>query len=475
MAIIAPSFIPKTNPTAEMWGGISDIFGDLTRMRESKRQRERQRIADAQSAASHASLQRNRQQIYDLKAAEAERLAKIEADFAAYTGSEQQQLDKLAVEGYVPRTGKYLGFRGDGPGASINTMTTPTLRDRSDAELRFATQSRQKHLQNLGYIETRLKTIESRAHAAIAAGNANELARLKQEGQKLLNDQRAATNALAAATKEFNIATARNRANTTSAQVKSAESLATTRGFQSDQATILNDALNVLRGETRKSEVIRENVPYYREQDTFGDELSGDEITKLRTVQRKFQKGDPTYDQAVLDYQLFGSPKADQLKALGVADAVAGKAIPDTMTKTQRQESLAATMLAEIKARPDYHEKAFDEEEINRARDNILQAARQIAIASGDPSLDNQWKIAHILSKTFNSGFVKGEMLDKPSSWPTFGFGGDYQDYTPMSTDDMVTAYSVPPEVTARYNQLKDAGKNDTEIEIILRSEGLIK
>jgi hypothetical protein len=462
MAIVAPSFVPKYNPSAYMWKGISDIFGDITQMREDKLQRQRQEAADARAVTSAQSLERNRKQIYDLKAAKAKRLAKIEADFAAYTGSEQQQLDKLAVEGFTPRTGKYLGFRGAGPSASINTMTTPTLRDRSDAELRFATQSRQEHLQNLGYIETRLKTIESRAQAAIASGDANLLAELKQEGQRLLNEQRTAKNALAEATKEFNIATAKNQASTSAA-------LAKTRVVQSDQTTTLNDALNVLRGETRKSEVIRENVPYYREQDTFGDELSGDEITKLRTVQRKFQKGDPTYDQAVLDYQLFGSPKADQLKALGVADAVAGKAIPDTMTKTQRQKSLAATMLEEIKARPDYHEKAFDEEEINRARDNILQAARQIAIASGDPSLDNQWKIAHILSKTFNSGFVKGEMLDK-DLW----FTGDYQDYTPMSTDDMVTSY-VPPEVTARYNQLKDAGKNDTEIERILRSEGLIK
>jgi hypothetical protein len=56
-----------------------------------------------------------------------------------------------------------------------------------------------------------------------------------------------------------------------------------------------------------------------------------------------------------------------------------------------------------------------------------------------------------------------------------------------MSTDDIVTAYKkgtqqgnqnnvvVPPEVTARYNQLKAAGKGKSEIERILRSEGLIK
>jgi len=108
MAIVAPSFVPKYNPSAYMWKGISDIFGDITSMREDKFQRQRQETLDAQRLAAHQSAQRNRDQIYDLKAAEAKRLAKIEADFAAYTGSEQQQLDKLAVEGFTPRTGKSL-------------------------------------------------------------------------------------------------------------------------------------------------------------------------------------------------------------------------------------------------------------------------------------------------------------------------------------------------------------------------------
>ena len=79
MAIIAPSFIPKYNPTADAWGGISDIFGDLTRMRESKRQIERQRIVDAQRAAAAASLERNRKQLYDERAA---KMAEYEAGLA---------------------------------------------------------------------------------------------------------------------------------------------------------------------------------------------------------------------------------------------------------------------------------------------------------------------------------------------------------------------------------------------------------
>ena len=88
MAIIAPSFIPKYNTTADMWGGISDIFGDITRMRESKRQIERQRIVDAQRAAAAASLERNRKQLYD------ERAAKM-AEYEAQLAREKAERDRV--------------------------------------------------------------------------------------------------------------------------------------------------------------------------------------------------------------------------------------------------------------------------------------------------------------------------------------------------------------------------------------------
>ena len=66
MAFIqAPSYKPPQQ--YDMWGGIADIFGDITSMRESKRQRERQRIADAQSAAAHGSQQRGRSLANQLK------------------------------------------------------------------------------------------------------------------------------------------------------------------------------------------------------------------------------------------------------------------------------------------------------------------------------------------------------------------------------------------------------------------------
>lgn len=59
MAFIqAPSYIPEK--PYDMWGGIADIFGDVANIKERTRQRERQRIADAQRAAAHGSQQRGR-------------------------------------------------------------------------------------------------------------------------------------------------------------------------------------------------------------------------------------------------------------------------------------------------------------------------------------------------------------------------------------------------------------------------------
>ena len=58
MAIQAPSYKPPQLYNA--WGGLADIFGDITSMRESKRQRERQKVADAQRLASHTSQQKGR-------------------------------------------------------------------------------------------------------------------------------------------------------------------------------------------------------------------------------------------------------------------------------------------------------------------------------------------------------------------------------------------------------------------------------
>ena len=65
--IQAPSYIPEK--PYDMWGGIADIFSDIANIKERARQRERQRIADARSAAAASSLERNRQQIYDQRAA----------------------------------------------------------------------------------------------------------------------------------------------------------------------------------------------------------------------------------------------------------------------------------------------------------------------------------------------------------------------------------------------------------------------
>jgi len=456
MAIIAPSFIPKTNPTADMWGGISDIFGDLTRMRESKRQRERQRIADAQSAASHKTLQHGRSLANQLAAAKLDTYKK---------GVEHLEWDPNNYDALInqaKKTGNWGSLAGVLPKNVVTNLKGLTdYQNKIDLGLQRAAAEKDRS----AYDALRIKAAEVNAVYKDTINKINiNTARSKESTAATAAD--VATN-----TRQPKIDYTTDQAE--SARIRKENALRKQQA-DIDRAGDLSRVENILRG--------RGELPV---QTQVGPE-------SFQTSQQPITPGSGLYNQAILDWSILGNPSANQLKAVrqhaGLADAASGRtAIPDTMTKKQHQDSLAATMLEEIKVRPDYHEKAFDEDEINRARDNILRAARQIAIASGDPSLDNQWKIAYILSKNFNSGFKKGEMLDKPSSWPTFGFGGDYQDYTPMSTDDIVTAYkkgtpqgnqnnaAVPPEVTARYNQLKAAGKGRSEIERILRSEGLIK
>ena len=466
MAIIAPSFIPKYNPTADAWGGISDIFGDLTRMRESKRQIERQRIADAQSAASHASLQRNRDQLHAQRAAQ---MTEYDAQLAR---EEAERKNRLTVEQQAEHWGTITG-----PTLPSNweqrwrTKVGSSKADKDMAMAQLARRSQRDTILNLNTLNN-AKIATQQEYRAGRIDDATYTLRMNQIAKAEEDTKTAAIKARIAEEGEAG-QIQRNQSLVTQAEETAKwQKIRAENALRKQQADInragdLSGVENILRG--------RGELPV---QTQVGPE-------SFQTSQQPITPGSGLYNQAILDWSILGNPSANQLKAVrqhaGLADAASGRtAIPDTMSKKQHQDSLAATMLEEIKVRPDYHEKAFDEDEVNRARDNILRAAKQIAIASGDSSLDNQWKIAYILSKNFNSGFKKG---DKVAPW----LSKNYQDYTPMSTDDIVTAYkkgtpqgnqnnvAVPPEVTARYNQLKAAGKGRSEIERILRSEGLIE
>ena len=186
--------IPSTSASDTLFSGISDVFSDLARSRENEYQRKRQEEADARAVIAAESVERNRQQLYDQRAAlEAERL-KNEAEFAAYAGSEQQGLDKLAAEGFTPRTGKYLGVRGAGPSDSINTLTTPTWRDKNEAELRLANKSRQEDLQNLNYIRRGSEIIQNQIIAAQKEGRQQEAFELTQKLDQLKYDEQVIKN-----------------------------------------------------------------------------------------------------------------------------------------------------------------------------------------------------------------------------------------------------------------------------------------
>ena len=454
MAIIAPSFIPKTNPTADMWGGISDIFGDITRMRESKRQRERQRIADAQSAASHASLQRNRDQLHAQRAAQ---MAEYDAQLAR---EEAERKNRLTVEQQAEHWGTITG-----PTLPSNweqrwrTKVGSSKADKDMAMAQLARRSQRDTILNLNTLN----------NAKIATQQEYRAGRIDDATYTLRMNQ---------------ITKAEEDAKTAAIKARIAEE-GEAGQIQRNQSLVTQAEETAKWQKIRTENALREQQEATRNRNWRGDFLATDPAHQMVDTMVVPQQDWPEYkrfdpllrpdkakkhiNEGFLQGFINQKEKNELLEHAGLADAVTSSktAIPDTMSKKQHQDSLAATMLEEIKARPDYHEKAFDEDEINRARDNILRAAKQIAIDSGDPSLDNQWKIAYILSKNLNSGFKKGE---KVAPW----LSKNYQDYTPMSTDDIVTAY-VPPEVTARYNQLKAAGKGKSEIERILRSEGLIE
>ena len=95
MAFIqAPSYKPPQ--LYDTWGGLANIFSNFAEMRESKRQIERQRIADAQSATAAASVERNRQQLYDQRAAQI-------AEYDAQLAREEAEREEIAANRLSPR------------------------------------------------------------------------------------------------------------------------------------------------------------------------------------------------------------------------------------------------------------------------------------------------------------------------------------------------------------------------------------
>ena len=134
MAFIqAPSNIPpRLNDT---WGGLADIFGDIVSMRESKRQRERQRIADAQSAAAHGSQQRGRSLLNQKRDLE---LREKQREFDALLTPGQRTRKQLTAEGYSNYGTKSRPFLtepyGQG-GGLFPVKAPPTVGERTKAAI----------------------------------------------------------------------------------------------------------------------------------------------------------------------------------------------------------------------------------------------------------------------------------------------------------------------------------------------------
>ena len=173
MAFIqAPSYKPPQ--LYDTWGGLADIFSNFAEMRESKRQIERQRIADAQSAAAHASVQRNRDQLHAQRAAlEAERLAAIDAQL-----TESEFVDAMRTYGGVKNIPEMKGSYGSDPsqvsgwdeiirnrvpdtGIIPNVNRRATAEERHEAQFNLSGRLPRDQVLNLGTLQSYTASVQS--------------------------------------------------------------------------------------------------------------------------------------------------------------------------------------------------------------------------------------------------------------------------------------------------------------------------
>jgi len=148
--IQAPSYIPEK--PYDMWGGIADIFGDVANIKERTRQRERQRIADAQSAASHKTLQHGRSLANQLAAAKLDTYKK---------GVEHLEWDPNNYDALInqaKKTGNWGSLAGVLPkNVVINLKGLTDYQNKIDLGLQRAIDSKNKQ----AYDALRIKKLEA--------------------------------------------------------------------------------------------------------------------------------------------------------------------------------------------------------------------------------------------------------------------------------------------------------------------------
>jgi len=477
--IQAPSYIPEK--PYDMWGGIADIFGDIAIMKERARQRERQRIADAQRAAAHGSQQRGRSLINQKRDLE---LREKQREFDALLTPEQRTRKQLTAEGYSDYGTRDRPFLtepyGEG-GGMFPVKAPPTVGERTKAKIDLSGGMTYAESTNFKRtVETFIK-IES----------------AKRDELKDTQDLRAAT---AKANEAVRIAALNSQL----------------------QPSVIRKALAIADKAVNDAEVSKINVDIYQDRRDRGAlDLEGDQ--KLSWAQSVLSDTDkPAYrlegapqlgyphkiaraSQIPEDFGLYGGTTKERelqkarniysvyekKKDPTVADSVVGRHKPDPKTApgstlAKDRATLASIVDDAINAKREKALEGFDILEGTFGFEGDF-ARKSINDLEREDVLNNLMTYADQLRV---SGKERGSTLEiarriiEKIGLPIRSIGQDrsgnlnYEDYIPLTKGEISNMYNpgeqkfTIEQAKQRISELKAQGKNTDQIKVIMKNEG---
>ena len=469
--IQAPSYIPEK--PYDMWGGIADIFGDIAIMKERARQRERQRIADAQRAAAHGSQQRGRSLINQKRDLE---LREKQREFDALLTPEQRTRKQLTAEGYADygtRNRPFLTEPYGQGGGMFPVKAPPTVGERTKAKIDLSGGMTYAESTNFKRtVETFIK-IES----------------AKRDELKDTQDLRAATAKaneavrIAALNSQLQPSVIRKALAIADKAVSKAESAAINVGYYQTRAD--KEALGFEQDQTTASALNRQR--------RLEDVASGVHKFPLKTLATEEFDAGPNYRKPTLGEQdsarqeLTRKGYTDQYKplqreALGFADAIIGKYKPDPKTApgstlAKDRATLASIVDDAINAKREKALEGFDilegtfgfEGDFARKSINDLE---RTDILSNLMTYADQLRI---------SGKERGSTLDiarriiEKIGLPIKSIGQNrsgnlnYEDYVPLTKNEISNKYNPETEQQLRErltNQVRSKFPNSTPTQI---------
>ena len=383
MAFIqAPSYKPPQQ--YDMWGGIADIFGDIVSMRESKRQRERQEVADAQRLASHTSQQEGRSLANQLKREQLDTYQKSVENLEW----DPQNYDALINQ--AKKTGNWGSLAGVLPKNVVTNLKGLTdYQNKIDLGLQRAIDSKNKQ----AYDALRIKKLEA---DNIYTNKINEL-NLATGGARKRTAESAANVAEATEQPKIDYTTNQNE----SARIRKENALRT------QQASIQRGQdLSTIAGQNFRP-VDRASVP------------RGGNVVRIPGVSDQSQQ--TIYNKQFLDAlnrRSAESPgtytperRAELLKNLTVADVAAGKGTWEIMkdksglSRANLTKSLADSMKSYVTGIEDIDANEFSASEQKTATNNIMRVVEQVH--RENPNLDPYDIYMNILSSPHNFLTIK--------------------------------------------------------------------